>query len=400
MRSLYLARVLKAVFCLLTQQPRANRRVDMPDTKANPPRHVIIGAGAGVFEMHRPALQLETVDLIAVSDVDAKVSRARAQELGCAFFTDHDKMLAETHSDVAVVLVPPRFHAQIAIDCLEAGCHVLVEKPMAVHVAEADAMIEAAERADRLLAVSFQRRFRPEVRAARELIQQGQLGQVQRIAVTANWTRTSAYFEQRRWRGTWAGEGGGVLMNQSPHDLDLICHLMGMPVRVVGWTRTLLHQIEAEDTVEAMLEWPNGALGTFHASTAEASVRERVEIIGTAGYLTIAPEDLTFRKLETDLRQFVVQSGELYAAPEQQPVPVEPGRDSEGHVSIYRNLHAAILQGAALIADGIEGRMSLELANAIVYSSCTRNQVELPLDRQAYADLLERLKASQGIAGA
>jgi predicted dehydrogenase len=268
-----------------------------------------------------------------------------------------------------------------------------VEKPMAIQVAEADAMIEAAAQAERLLAVNFQQRHRPEVQAARRLIQQGHLGEIQHVDLAVMWTRTAVYYGLNAWRGTWAGEGGGVLMNQAPHDLDLLCYLMGGPARVVAWTRTLLHQIETEDTVQAMLEWPNGALGSLHASTAQAGPPQRIEIVGTGGTLRIERGELVFHQFDTDLREHVAQSPQPFSAPTLHPVPVELEPGAGDHVSVYRNLHQAILHGAPLSADGAEGRMSLELANAMIYSSHTRDEVELPLDRQRYAALLDELRA-------
>ena len=358
-------------------------------------RHVVVGVGAGVLGMHRPALQLEAVELIAVSDVNEALGQQRAAELGCAFYADHRAMLSETQPDVAVILTPHPFHAAIAIDCLQAGCHVLVEKPMAVHVAEADAMIEAAQRAGRLLAVNFQQRRRPEVQAARRLIQEGQLGLVQHVDMAETCTRTATYFGLSSWRATWTGEGGGVLMNQAPHNLDLLCYLMGMPKRVVAWTRTLLHRTQTEDTAQAMLEWPGGTLGSLRVSTAEAGQPQRLEILGTGGDLRLdrGKGELDFHRFEADLREYLPRSPHPYSPPAMQPVPValEPGAGD--HLSIYRNLHEAILQGAPLIADGVGGRMSLELANAMIYASYMRQEVELPLDRQAYRALLEDLKA-------
>ena len=341
--------------------------------------------------MHLPALQLETVELVAASDVNAGLGQQRAKELGCAFYVDHCEMLAETRPDVVVILTPHPFHAPIAIDCLQAGCHVLVEKPMAVHVAQADAMIEAATRTGRLLAVCFQQRFRSEIRTARELIRQGQLGAIQRVDVMTTWTRTAAYYRSGAWRATWTGEGGGVLLNQASHDLDLLCYLVAIPCRVVAWTRTLLHPIETEDTAHAMLEWPGGALGALHVSTAETGQRGRFEIVGTGGSLQIEPGKLTLRQFAPDLREFVVQSAEGFARPESRPIPIELEPGAGDHLSIYRNLHEAILHGIPLVADGVEGRMSLELANAMIYSNYTHSEVELPLDRQAYAALFQDL---------
>ncbi len=358
-------------------------------------RHVIIGVGAGVLSMHRPALELETVDLVGVSDINAEVGRQRADELRCKFYEDYRAMLAETRPDVAVILTPHPFHAAIAIDCLEAGCHVLVEKPMAVQVAEADAMIAAAERAGCLIAENFQHRHRPDVKAARRLIGEGELGRLLHLDMTASWPRTAIYYKQVSWRGTWAGEGGGVLMNQAPHNLDLICYLLGMPKRVVAWTRTILHRIETEDTVQAMLEWPSGTLGSLHISTAEAGRPERLEIVGTGGYLQLGRGTCTFNKCEVDFTVHMAESNHPYASPALQEVPVQVEEGAGNHLAVYQNLHEAILEGASLLTDGYAGRMSLELTNAMIYSSYTRSEVKLPLDREKYRALLEDLKAGR-----
>jgi predicted dehydrogenase len=165
-----------------------------------------------------------------------------------------------------------------------------------------------------------------------------------------------------------------------------------MPQRVVAWTRTQLHAIETEDTAQAMLEWPNGALGTLHVSTDEAGPAFRLGILGTSGYLTIGRERLEFLRFASDMREFVARSSSSYSRPESHAVPVEVDDTADGHLCIHENLHDAILRDTPLIADGSEGRMSLELANAMIYSSYTETQVELPLDRGAYTALLEALK--------
>lgn len=356
-------------------------------------RHAIVGAGANVFTMHRPALGLPSVELVGVADVNREVAERRAEELGCPAFTDHRAMLERARPEVVVVMTPHPFHARIAIDALEAGAHVLCEKPMAVHVGEADAMIEAAERAGRLLAINLQFRHRPEVRAAKRLIEAGRLGELQRIDALATWTRAGIYYTVAPWRGTWKGEGGGVLMNQAPHNLDLVAHLMGMPARLVAWTRTRLHQIETEDTAHAMLEWSNGALGSLHVSTAEADKGDRVEVLGTAGRLVLEHGTLTAEGFEPDLREHIRASQEPFSAPRSAPMAIDVPESSGDHMAVYRDVHAAILTGTAPLADGAEGRMSLELANAMTFSSRTGSTVELPLDRARYVGLLDELRA-------
>jgi predicted dehydrogenase len=358
-------------------------------------QHVVIGVGAGIFKSHQPALTtLPSTDLIAVSDINKVEGKHRAEELHCAFYEDYRQMLAETQPDVAVILTPPFLHARVAIDCLQAGCHVLTEKPMAIQVAEADAMIEAAQRNQRLLAVMLQHRFRPEVIAAHKLLLAGTIGDVQRIELSAVWTRPSSYYTMAAWRATWAGEGGGVLTNQASHNLDVLCHLVGSPARVFAWTRRLLHkQIETEDTVQAMLEWSNGALGALHISTAEADDDERLKIVGTRGLLEISHGILTAQTLAVDMTDYALNADDPYAKPERYPynVTLEPGKAD--FTAVYRNFHAAILHGSPLSCDGISARMELELANAIIYSSYKHQEIELPLDRQGYAHLLKALQA-------
>lgn len=352
-------------------------------------RLAVIGAGAGVFTMHRPALDGPHIEVVGLSDVVEEPARSRARDLGCPFFANHRVMLSATTPDAVTILAPHPFHAPLALDALRAGAHVLVEKPIAVQVSEADAMIEMAARIERLLAVNLQQRARAEVRTARALIQSGRLGQIQRVEMTATWTRTAAYYALASWRGTWRGEGGGVLMNQAPHTLDVLCHLLGQPSRVVAWNRTLFHAIETEDTSQAMLEWPNGAQGTLLVSTAQAGEPERLEIVGTRGALLLQRGQLSFSEAQADLLEFMRDSDNPFGklAYEPRPVELEPGTGD--HRAIYDNLVRAIADGTPLIADGAQGRLSLELANALIYSSHTAQAVDLPLDRAAYARLLE-----------
>jgi predicted dehydrogenase len=357
-------------------------------------RFAVIGVGANVFNMHARALAANRLEMVGVADINRAAAEQRAEDLGCPAFEDHRELLAKTRPEAVAVVAPHPFHASIAIDCLQAGAHVLVEKPIAVEVAEADRMIDAAKKAGRLLAVNLQHRTRDEIRAGRKLIQDGRLGDLQRVQMTAIWTRTARYYQLADWRGTWQGEGGGVLMNQSPHTLDLVCHLAGQPSRVVAWNRTLYHAIETEDTALAMFEWPNGALGSLFVSTAQAGEAERLEIAGTRGVLQLNRAGLQFWQADTDLRDFLATSPEPFGKPVLEPVPIEIERTEGGgeHTAIYANFLAAIDQGTPLVADGAEGRLSLELANALIYSSARAEQVSLPLNRQAYHALLEDLR--------
>ncbi len=358
-------------------------------------RYAVIGAGAGVLTMHLPALVLPNINLVAIADIASAIGQQRAAELNCAFYTDHQRLLAETHPDVVVVITPHPFHAPIAIDCLAAGAHVLVEKPMAIQVAEADAMLTASEKYQRLVGVVFQHRFRPEIRAAHKFIQAGHLGRLQRIEMTAVWTRSERYYRSASWRGTWSGEGGGVLMNQASHQLDLLCHLVGLPSRVFAWTRHLLHNIEAEDTVQAIMEWPSGALGSLHISTAETDLAEYLKIVGTHGQLELRAGKLSLHTFDMDMVDFIATFPEPIGAPNVLDFDVELEPGNGDHISVYQAFNAALSNGIPFTSAGAEGRMELELANALIYSNYTHGPIELPLDRQKYSTLLEDLRTKK-----
>lgn len=366
---------------------------------STPLRYAIIGGAAGIAPTHIRALQqLPGAPLVGMSDINVERGAAAAQAAGCPFFADHPAMLAELRPDVAVICAPHPFHMTLALDCFAAGAHVLVEKPIAVTVAEADRMIAAAADAGRLLAVNFQQRFRPQIERARALIEAGELGPLVRVLCVEPWFRTAAYYRSAGWRGTWRGEGGGVLLNQAPHSLDLLIHLAGMPTKVWGWTRTLRHAIECEDSAQAMLEFANGAPGYLNMSTVEAG-QKRLQIVGERAALELAGDQLSITRFSPSLRDHMLNSPQLFEAPKMAvETEILPG-DGGGHLAIYRDLESAIASGGRPRADGAEGRQSLELANAIILSSFAERAVTLPLDRAEYDALLERLKKGDKLQG-
>ena len=357
-------------------------------------RVVVAGAGASIFGAHRRGLTGIGAEIVGVQDLNEERVRLVAAELGCRAHRTLPELLAE-EADLAVILAPHPFHAELAIAALRSGTHVLTEKPMAVEVAEADRMVAEAEQRGRVLAVTFQQRTRHEVKEARRLIGEGFLGQLQRADVLATWPRRQTYFEVAPWRGTWRGEGGGVLVNQGQHDLDLLCHLVGRPARVAGWTRTRLQRIEAEDTAHAMLEWPSGAIGSVHLSTVEVDLGQRIELTGTAGRLRLLPGKLELTSNGVDFRDFAASDGDPFGAVPAGPL-VEVGGGGGDHADLYRDLAEALAGNRPPIAPGREAALALELANAIIFSSHTGEEVSLPLDRPAYSMLLESLRSTAG----
>jgi predicted dehydrogenase len=357
-------------------------------------RIVVLGAGANVWPSHHTAIEAVGAEVVAVHDVDHAAAQRVADEVGCQVAADLDDLLAH-EAELAVVMTPHVHHAEQARACLRAGHHVLVEKPMAITVGEADAMAAEAARHGRLLAVAVQQRTRGEVLTAKRAIDSGSLGALRRFDVLATWPRRSSYFRTAPWRATWAGEGGGIVLNQGQHDLDLVCWLAGPPAAVFAKTSNATHRQEVEDTAIALLEWPGGATGTVRLSTAEHDQRQRMEATFTQGRLRLTPGRLELRRDEVDFGDYAAAEGDPYAPPAAKPVEVIPGGGGT-HVEVYRNLARAIAGEEALLSPGHEAAAAVELANAIVMSAQLRTEVRLPLDRERYARLLHDLRQPTG----
>ncbi len=364
-----------------------------------PLRYAIVGASGQIAALHIAALShLADAEIVGMADVVAEPGAARAAEVSVPFFERHQTLLEATRPDVVVICTPHPSHAALAIDCLRAGAHVLVEKPMAVDVAEADAMLAAAEAADRVLAVNFQHRFDPAIEAMSDFIATGQLGTLVRVDCKEHWFRTDAYYRTAGWRGTWRGEGGGVLLNQASHTLDMLCFLVGLPSSVVGWLRTLGHTIECEDTAQAMFEYAQGAPGMLQVSTVEAGAPRRIHIVGDRASLELVGDTLTITRFAPALSTYRRESPEMWSTPAITSEAIAlagPLAAAEGHLAVHNDLRQAITTGRAPRCDGASGRLSLELANAIVLSSCVRQSVSLPLDRGAYREVLADLRSGQ-----
>jgi UDP-N-acetyl-2-amino-2-deoxyglucuronate dehydrogenase len=361
-------------------------------------RIAVIGGGAEIAATHLDAIAaLPNAKVVGLSDLSAERMAPRAAALAAPTFSDHRAMLAELHPDLAVICTPHPSHAALALDCFAAGAHVLVEKPIAVSVGEADQMLAAAEAAGRTLAVSFQQRFRPEVEQAKAMIASGELGPLVRVLCVEPWFRSAAYYRSAGWRGTWAGEGGGVLMNQAPHTLDLLCYLAGRPARVWGVTRTLQHSIETEDTAHAMLEFANGAPGYLFVTTAEAGV-QYLEVVGDRASLRMSEGRLTITRFTPAQQTQLRESPERFAAPATSVEELRPEAGG-GHRAVYRDLLAALEEGRPPRCDGRSACDSLELANAITLSSAQGQLLDLPIDRAAYAALLADLRVGSATHG-
>ncbi len=359
-----------------------------------PLRYVLIGGGASITAAHLAALKRLPVQVVGLADIDPVRGTPRAQEIGCPSYTDHHRMIDELQPDVAIICTPHPSHPQLTIDCLRAGLHVLVEKPVAVDVASADQMVKTAAQSNKIAAVNFQHRFRPVVERAKAFIDSGSLGDLSRVLVVENWMRTAAYYRSATWRGKWDSEGGGILMNQAPHTLDVLCHLVGLPIRLTGWVRTRFHKMECEDTAQAMFEYANDVPGYLTASTVEAGDPCRIQIVGDKAALEIFGERLTIRTFEPSQREHMTTTNDLFSAPASQIETADyPLNENLGnHYAVHADFLDAIRTGRTPRCTLQEAVMSLELANAIYHSSVTRQPATFPLDRAAYAATLETLR--------
>jgi predicted dehydrogenase len=242
----------------------------------------------------------------------------------------------------------------------------------------------------------FQLRTEPRYLKIQQLINDGQLGELVRINwINTDWYRTEAYYASGGWRGTWSGEGGGVLLNQCLHNLDTLQWLCGMPARVRGFCQFgRFHQIEVEDDVTVYMEWPSGATGTFISSTGETPGTNRLEITGTRGRVVLENDRLTLTRNEEDMAEFSKTADRGFLKPGSTTIDIPFENAALPHATMMRNFTNAILDGEALLVPGEDGIHSVELANAMVYSSLMSETVELPLDAVAWERELNRLIAT------
>jgi len=295
--------------------------------------------------------------------------------------------------DAVLIATPHYFHVDAGIAALKAGLHVLVEKPLAVHKADCERLLAAHTNPRQVFAEMFQLRTVPCYQRIRQMIQSGELGAVRRLNwIITDWYRTNAYYASGGWRATWAGEGGGVLLNQCPHNLDLWQWMFGMPRAVRGFCQLgRYHAIEVEDDVTAYFDYADGATGVFITSTGEAPGTNRLEIAGENGRLVLETGKLTFLRNEVPMTEFSRASAKMFGRPPATAQEITVAEGGGQHVEIHQNFVDAILDGVPLIAPAAEGIRSVELATAILYSALNGRTVELPLDSAAYERFLQNL---------
>lgn len=342
--------------------------------------------------------EVSGASVTAICDINPERLKQAGQKYPSVVLYDHiDSMLDSGDVDAVLIATPHYFHPSLAIKALQKGIHVLIEKPAGVYTKQVMEMNRVAEQSDRIFGIMYNQRTNPMYQKLRDLVQTGELGAIKRTNWIIDWYRPQSYYDSGGWRATWAGEGGGVLLNQDPHQLDLWQWICGMPVRVrafCAWGK--YHNIEVEDEVTAYVEYDNGATGVFITSTAMTPETNRLEVMGERGKVVIEHGQMIFYRNRVPERQFNREYRGGFGSPEcwKCEIPVSPGPGGQ-HREIMQNFVDAILKGTKLLAPGLEGIHGLQISNAMYLSSWIDDWVEIPVDENLfYEKLKERIDTS------
>lgn len=352
------------------------------------------------------------IEVTAVADINPARLRATTELLekrraehpdlhqpDIALFSTAEEMYASGLIDAVEIAVPHYDHPRYAIEAMRTGIHVMCEKPAGVYTAQVREMMAEADRHPKLkFGMMFNQRTNHIYRKMKEIMDSGELGAIRRTGwIITNWYRNQAYYDSGAWRATWSGEGGGVLLNQCPHNLDLWQWICGMPSLIdVKMHFGKWHDIEVEDDVTAYVEYPNGATGTFVTTTGDTPGTNRFEIVCDGGTLMTDGGSLYMTRLDTLESVFTKECKIPFTSPKCHTVKVETDGRNDQHVGVLNAFAGAILRGEPLVADGHEGINGLTLSNAMHLSAWTGKAVQLPFDENQFRDLLmERVKTSR-----
>lgn len=321
-------------------------------------------------------------------------------DMNVKVFADAEELMASGLVDAVYIAVPHYDHPTLAKLAFKYKLHVMIEKPAGVYTKDVREMNEEAKKAGVKFGIMFQCRTIPVFRKAKELLSSGAYGQIRGVTwQVTSWYRSQTYYDSGSWRATWAGEGGGVLLNQCPHNLDLVQWLCGMPEEITAKCSVAQwHDVEIEDDVTAIFKYPNGALGAFITSTGICPGSNRLEISTDKGVFIIEDsKTLTVYELDTNLTEFKSAPGDAFSTPKNTKIVYDFYKEKLGGHSIMLNAFAsAILHDTDLIANGEEGINSLTLSNGMYLSSWTNSTVTLPLDEDLfYEELKKRIATSK-----
>jgi predicted dehydrogenase len=339
--------------------------------------HIGLIGGGNISETHaRAARAIPGVEISAIHGTNPEKVARLCRERGGTPYQDFNAFLQHRPMDLVIIGSPSGLHAEQGIAAARSGLHVLTEKPIEISAARADALIAAVNKSNVHLGVIFQDRTKPHIRQLKSWLDQGLLGKVLFVDASVKWYRPPEYYANSRWRGTLALDGGGALINQGVHTIDLLLWLLGDVVRVQARTAALLHKIEAEDTAVATLEFASGALGIFHATTAAyPGYPRRVEISGTEGTAILEHDRIIVADLRKSASAATVSASlaalSESAKDENQSASSAAVSDFRGHQAVLEDFLAAIQQNRAPACDGAEGRRSLALIESIYRAAKT-----------------------------
>lgn len=363
----------------------------------------IIGIG-GMGSGHARVIangDVPEMELMAVADLRESRREWAKENLPAKvrIFKDAESLLSSGCCEAVLIATPHYEHPRITIMALERGLHVLCEKPAGVYTKQVRQMNEAAAASDKTFAIMFNQRTNCVYRKMKEIVDSGRLGKIKRVNwIITNWYRTQAYYDSGSWRATWDGEGGGVLLNQCPHNLDLLQWICGMPVKVRAFCHNgKWHDIEVEDDVTAYMEFADGATGVFVTSTADAPGNNRFEILFEKGRLLCENEKLSCYELDVNEREHCFTAKEGFTAPAGHEVTLEMDGKNPQHVGVMRAFAAHILCGEPLTARGEEGINGLTLSNAMHLSSWMETEVQIPFDEELFLQQLDKRRETSRV---
>ncbi len=341
--------------------------------------------------------------LSAICDIKKDRIDALKEKLGdykVKTYENYIEMIESGEIDAVIITTPHYSHPEIVINCLNKGMNVICDKPAGVYTKHVVEMNEVAKKSSAKFAMMFNQRTNCVYRKMRELIQNGEIGDIQRVTwIITDWFRTQYYYDSGSWRATWEGEGGGVLINQCPHQIDLVSWVVGkMPKTVRGFCKYgHWHDIEVEDEVTAYFEYDNGATGVFITTTGETPGTNRFEVSGTKGKLVCESGKLFFHKLEEDSQTHFKMLEKMFVDPETKVIEVETDGNNFQHAGIINNFANALLGLEEIFTPGVEGVNGVELMNAIELSGWNDGErISIPVDAERYLkELNEKRKTSR-----
>lgn len=342
---------------------------------SNKVRIAIIGCG-GISDSHAKAIQ-DTPDarLAACYSLSTSSAQRFAQRYNIPAFDSYEALLASDQVDAVALCTPSGLHTSQAIEAIEAGKHVLIEKPMSLTLEEADRLIAAADQGEVKVGVISQYRTSPAVEEVKRAIDEGALGKVTSGSLQMKYWRSKEYYASAGWRGTWELDGGGALMNQGIHGVDIFRYLMGKPLSLTGYARTLTHDIEVEDMAVAILEFEGGALGTIEGSTTcNPGYPRRIEICGDKGSVVLEEDSILKWDVDIPCNLPVGKPAQNIGASD--PLAISYA----GHTRHFKNFVAAILRDEPLLQDSRGGRLPLEIILGIYRSSKERQTIDMKED--------------------